>query len=49
MINITSFFIMYDFYFNVFLMIKDDHLKRKISTIKEAAEKIKSEDKKLMK
>jgi hypothetical protein len=49
MTDMSLFFIIYDFHFNVFFTVRDDYLERKVSAAREVTEKFKSEDKKLMK
>jgi hypothetical protein len=46
-INISSFFAIYDFYFNVFSSVKDDRLKSEVLTTRKKAEEFENEDKKL--
>jgi hypothetical protein len=49
MININSFFVIYDFHSNVFFTVKNDYLEKKMLITREIAEKFKSESKKLTK
>jgi hypothetical protein len=45
--NISSFFAIYNFYFNVFSSVKDDRLKNEVLITKKKIKKFENEDKKL--
>jgi hypothetical protein len=48
-INISPFFIIYSFYFNIPFTVKDNRLKEKVPITREIVKKFKSEDKELTK
>jgi hypothetical protein len=45
--NISPFFVIYGFYFNISLSVKDDYLEGEVFTAKKKAEEFKREGKKL--
>jgi hypothetical protein len=46
-INISSFFAMYGFYFNVLSLVRDNRLKSEVLTARKKTEKFENESKKL--
>jgi hypothetical protein len=48
-INISSFFVIYSFYFNIFSSVKDDRLKSEVFITRKKTEKFENESKKLKK
>jgi hypothetical protein len=48
-INISSFFVIYNFYFNVSSLVRDDRLKSEVFITRKKTEEFENEDKRLKK